>query len=381
MERFDGAAVLAEAEKLPHKNGQRARCLEEAIRRAGCDADYYWRMKLRFEMILELNFYGGDPVRAFPWITEFISMQEARPCSLGYKPGWSHCYAIYMGLDLWRHTPDLPSDRREQMAGQFLRRLNQYGFGTAAYEQSQCLYYLSCGRFDWAERHCFNWMVEDDGLLEDYSTREAELARYMIATGEWEKGRDLALSLLDKMTPEKEKHNGIRSFLLRGAVMNGEPLLGKQLLEQGIGPDMIGLALAVMARLSQLQGLHLLEQHLPQYLKRSGKDMQMEFYAGAWQILTRFPPELGVCAAYPVEFPLYREDGVYSIKLLTQWFDSQAREIAAAFDRRDGTAYRTEQLEMIYAASGKVFPGEINLIPPLKGRRRTGLLHRIFGKK
>lgn len=384
MEQFDGAAALRETKKLPHKNGRRAQALQDAVTQADYAGDYHWRLKLRFETIVELCFYG-DSLKAMPTIAEFTSMQEEQPDPLGHEPGWSLCYTLYLGLMLWANTPSLPLEQRERLAKQLLDCLIRYDFGTAAYEQAQFIFYLDSGRFDKAKLHCMNWLTGRDGILalSASASRELELARYLVVSGEWEKGRDLALSLLEKLTSEDDRHDrtSIRTFLLKGALKNGELLLGKQLIEQGIGFSSIGPALALFSRLNQTQGIRVLEQHLPVYLDWWEKNVQMEFFAGAWQLLFSFPPELGIRAAYPKEFPLYREDGVYPSHQLAEWFYSKAEEIAVAFDRRDGTDCRMKRLEELRASAKIVFPGESKKIYLVKESRLTGFLHRIFGRK
>jgi hypothetical protein len=71
---------------------------------------------------------------------------------------------------------------------------------------------------------------------------------------------------------------------------------------------------------------------------------RFEFFLCAWATL-RHLDTVGrkeLALRLSSEFPLWRDDGLYSTSLLAEWFQRQAQDLEAQFNARNGTARYSE---------------------------------------
>jgi hypothetical protein len=71
-----------------------------------------------------------------------------------------------------------------------------------------------------------------------------------------------------------------------------------------------------------------------------------DFYKGAWSCCEMMSKRSKTAQlALPREFPLYREEGVYDLNELADWFHTGAAEIGSLFDTRNSSDYFARNLE------------------------------------
>jgi hypothetical protein len=87
------------------------------------------------------------------------------------------------------------------------------------------------------------------------------------------------------------------------------------------------------------RGLTLFEKHLGWALDHASWRDRFTFHAAASFLLSRVVAEDRdtVSLRLPQAFPLYQAQGTYAARELHGWVETQAREIAARFDARNGT--------------------------------------------
>ncbi|MBN1205724.1 MAG: hypothetical protein JXB05_12475 [Myxococcaceae bacterium] len=103
--------------------------------------------------------------------------------------------------------------------------------------------------------------------------------------------------------------------------------------------------LALTGNLSR--GLVLFEKHLGWALDHASWRDRFTFHAAAGFLLSRLVAEGRgtVSLRLPKAFPLHQEQGSYEMRELHGWVETQAREIAARFDARNGTDHFQKLLE------------------------------------
>jgi hypothetical protein len=108
--------------------------------------------------------------------------------------------------------------------------------------------------------------------------------------------------------------------------------------------------------------LTLFEKHLLWALESRAPFNAIPFYVGA-----RFVLERAIVAGdkqlplwLPRSFPLFREDSIYETWTLLDWADSQARDLCAKFDARNGNGHYTAELERSRRWGEEVKPFPIN---------------------
>ncbi|MDB4960948.1 MAG: hypothetical protein JWP01_947 [Myxococcales bacterium] len=96
---------------------------------------------------------------------------------------------------------------------------------------------------------------------------------------------------------------------------------------------------------SFVKGKHLLERCLPHAFEPTAKDSIRDFYVAASVFFEALGRErTTITMTTPATFPLHARDGRYDVAALRSWFEDAARQLALAFDRRNGNDFHVKRL-------------------------------------
>jgi tetratricopeptide (TPR) repeat protein len=106
------------------------------------------------------------------------------------------------------------------------------------------------------------------------------------------------------------------------------------------------------------RGLALFEKHLGWALDHASWRDRFSFHMAASFLGSRLVAEGRdtVSLKLPKAFPLYQSEGTYSVRELHGWVETQAQEIAARFDTRNGTDRFQKLLERTRSLGRDVYP-------------------------
>ena len=113
------------------------------------------------------------------------------------------------------------------------------------------------------------------------------------------------------------------------------------------------------------RGLTLFEKHLAWALDHASWRDRFTFHAAASFLLARLVGQGHgtVSLRLPKAFPLHQRQGSYASHELHGWVETQAQEIAARFDTRNGTDRFQKLLERMRSLDRDVFPFSIDAAP------------------
>lgn len=357
-DQFDGRELAQEISLIP--NGKpKMDALFSAIQQADNAQDHYWRLLFRYEYCSEATFYD-DPPKAIPTSAEFCSIfEEYGNVELDSDPTTAaefHLMGIQFGIDPIVSLPQIPLEQWQNMMDEFYRRVKYYHIGLRTYwwQMAQFWQYVDIKQaHEYFEKF---WKTGRDGLSDCRACDRAHAVQIELKMGnraaadQYAKPLDQHRIYFCSTTPQNYWTEYLEYELNQGNLAQAESRANA--LYRKIGRDKSELSyLSAVLRCWSLtnpdQALSLFEQYLDWSLDMWDQKKVYDFSKASCLCFRQLAPrkEL-VTLQLPKAFPLWREDGVYATKELTDWFYTQANEIGQRFDQRNHSTYFTDDLAL-----------------------------------
>ncbi|RKG90726.1 hypothetical protein [Corallococcus terminator] len=358
-------ALREQAEGLPEGDAK-VRTLEEAVRLADTHGDVPLGYALR-DGLIDAATFGGFPDKAlvaFAWCRgqQKKDPQRFDPEDMLWKQKW-----VVGRLD------EFPHISRKQIADALDDVEQSFAKLDAGQRAALKLRYQMArdmGDTAEAERLWEAWLVAPRDHLTDCRVCELddELDHH-VDRGEWEQAVKKAKPILDgRQSCAEIPHLTLGTLLYpffklnrleeaRACHVRGYAMVAKNReFLATVGEHLEFLALT--GNLSR--GLTVLEKHLGWALEHSSHRDRFTFYAAGSFLLGQVTADgrEEVSLRLPKAFPLHAVDGGYATRALRDWMETQARDIAARFDARNGTARFMELLARneVLAKEARLFP-------------------------
>ncbi|WP_371878320.1 hypothetical protein [Corallococcus exiguus] len=361
-------ALRAQAEELPEGDAK-VRALEEAVRLTDAHGDVPLGYELR-DSLIDAATFGGYPDKAlvaFAWCRgqQKKDPQRFDPEDMLWKQKW-----VVGRLD------EFPHISRKQIADALDDVEQSFAKLDAGKRAALKLRYQMArdmgdmGDTEEAERLWEAWLVTPRDHLTDCRVCELddELDHH-VDKGEWEQAIQKAKPILDgRQSCAEIPHLTLGTLLYpffklermkeaRDCHMRGYAMVAKNReFLATVGEHLEFLALT--GNLSR--GLTLLEKHLGWALEHSSYRDRFSFYTASSFLLGQVVADGRdeVSLRLPRAFALHAVDGGYGTRALKDWLESQARDIAARFDARNGTKRFTGLLARneVLAKEARLFP-------------------------
>jgi hypothetical protein len=333
-ERADGAekvALLGEAVRLAdlQQDVERATYLREELFEAAFDSGQYERALAEFNTMLAAcdrhpDTFGADVMPRLLWLYKWVAEH-------------AHKFPAVGKAQIEEMFRDM--ERRYAEAGLSMRAIYSLRSGAA----------LDMGDAARAKRYYEKWIdAEEDGSEDCAACELNSLVEFLLRTGDSELALDRAKPLLQGRMSCAEVPGITQSFLLVPLLKLGRLELAakshrasyKQIRENRKFIGYAGNHLQYLALTNEAtQAVTLLESRLAWALEtRNGQD-KFSFLLGARLLLARLAAQgrKTIKLLLPPSFPHVREDGRYDTAELAEVFLSMATDVAAQFDRRNGT--------------------------------------------
>ncbi|NBD07796.1 hypothetical protein [Corallococcus silvisoli] len=337
-------ALRARADELPEGDAK-VRALEEAVRLTDVHGDGVLGYELR-DALIDAATFGGYPDKAlvaFAWCRVQQKKDPVRfePEEMLWKQKW-----VVGRLD------EFPHISRKQIADALDDVEQSFAKLDAGERAALKLRYQMArdmGDAAEAERLWQAWLVAPRDHLTDCRVCELddELDHH-VDKGEWEQAIRKAKPILEgRQSCAEIPHLTLGTLLYpffkldrmkeaRDCHVRGYAMVAKNReFLSTVGEHLEFLALT--GNLSR--GLTLLEKHLGWALEHASHRDRFTFYAAATFLLGQVVAEgrEEVSLRLPRAFALHAADGGYATRALKDWMATQARDIAARFDARNGT--------------------------------------------
>lgn len=332
--------------KLPH-GSERAESIRAAIVQADLQRNYYWRFHSRYDLMIELAFYG-DEGKILPIITELIAIYEENPIADAES---DYVYAIYLCINQWDCLPQLSLSQRNDMMERYQKAVYQYHLGDKSYHERCCEIAIRQEKWELAEQAYQKMLhpkfpdTSDCAACTCYSKVD-----YFLQTQQKEKAWQTAQPVLSGLvTCEQEPARILSSFLqfaldyeTHEQATYWADLLRPQLAKNEYNPDM----LRWLAYHDTSEALRMLESGIAGIWGKWNQKEVFELCTAAWVVCLQHnkqSPEHAVLTL-PKSFPLWQENSLYAMDTLGTFFYQHAQKIAQAFDTRNDSHYYQTKL-------------------------------------
>lgn len=346
---FDGDILDQEIKRLP-KGKARMDALLYAIQQADAAQDPYWRLMFRCNYCYEATFQD-DPPKAIPVAAEFCALFEENPeAFIERSPDGAaemHLMIMQMGIDPIVFLPQIPMKQWETMMGEFYRWVKHYRIGLRTYWWQMTRFWRYVDRKKAYEYFQKFWKTGRDGLSDcrtcerSYAVQMELLMRNRAAADEYAKPMEQGRMRFCSDTPHLYWLAYLEDALDRGDLQEAEKR-ANALYRKGNRDksdlSYIGAVLRCWAYTDPERALELFAKRLEWTIGLWDQKKVYDFAKGACMCFRRLSKhQQMVHLELPSAFPLWREDGAYSTKELTDWFHTQAEDIGRRFDERNGS--------------------------------------------
>jgi hypothetical protein len=340
--------LLSKAQGLPDGPIKIALC-EEAVRGADLVGHMDWQFQTRHELV-DACFMGGDPERllvALSW--SLAKCDQLGGCFDESSLLWGCKFA----LSYICAFPQISRLQIESLHEEVSARFRKYGASMRTPYIYRMLNELVMGSPDRAAEYRPLWLKSPrDDFSESPDWEVYFDAFYHHERGNIDRALEIGLPMIDGRAPSADVSFWMVDLLLSELLKRGEKKLAVAAHVQASrrsakNPkfiDHMGVHLAFAALTGNFaRAVRLLTKHLPVALQSPVPSAQFTFFLNAWSAAACLDAHATkpVRLRLPVEFPLWREDGKYEWTALAAWFESQAHELEARFNARNGNSYYT----------------------------------------
>ena len=347
--KFCGEELEAAIKRLPRGKFQMDAYLN-AIQQADAAGDPYWRLMFRCDYCYEATF-RDDPPKAIPVAAEFCALfEENAEAFIARSPDGAsemHLMIMQMGIDPIVFLPQIPIKQWETMMAEFYRWVKYYHIGLRTYWWQMARFWRYVDRKKAYEYFQKFWKTGRDGLSDcrtcerSYAVQMELLMGNRAAADEYAKPMEQGRMRFCPDTPHLYWLAYLEYALDHGDMKEAEKR-ANALYRKGNRDksdlSYIGAILRCWAYTDPERALELFAKRLEWSIGMWDQKKVYDFDKGACVLFRRLSKhQQAVHLDLPHTFPLWREDGAYSIKELANWFREQAETISRRFDERNGS--------------------------------------------
>jgi tetratricopeptide (TPR) repeat protein len=332
------------AEELP-QGDERILCREKAINLAdlsGLESDMF---QARYDYVNDLSSTGGYSEKyftVFPWLLNYAE-----------KKGTSYEKMLVLWIYKWvilemGNHPTVTKLQIEATLEDLRKRYLAFGSNEKVYEQYAYTCYVEIHEYEKARLHYNRWRkYKKNDLLDDCEACVVNRhVSYLVKDGELKKAMKVAQPLLSGNLFCTHVPKDTWSKLLLPVYTSGDvecsaifaEKLGKKLktMKYNGNLDAVYALIIYHAKLGELtKAIKWLEKFMPTALEQKQLNGKFWFFTAAAYLFNHISREK-IKLMLPAAFPSYNASGVYQVKDLKVWFDAEANNIAARFDKRNG---------------------------------------------
>ena len=336
----------------------RVDALKEAIRLADQEGDAKYGFRFREELISNASIYGiyadvRDALVAFGWILGHID-----------KHGFASVYDVHDMLDQYQWIcckigiyPEISLAQIHSLFYDFKQRLSAAGYSLRAYHEVQIHQGMVLDDIKMATEGFRGYFGgKKDSIVRCDACIDGVYVKYHVFTGDHDGAMLAARDLINgKKSCNANPRAAFNNLLLSALEHNiaGEEIekirqrAYTRIKDDPFFMDFIGWHLIYLARTDAAKGLNMYKKHLPWSFSSHRTPLNhYAFNIGAAVLLkTLAAKRQSFKANISEKFPLYNPGDTYNFDELARHHYELAKDIAAQYDARNGTAGYTDRLE------------------------------------
>ncbi|MFI6901992.1 hypothetical protein ACIBKY_12065 [Nonomuraea sp. NPDC050394] len=344
--------LIDEASDLPYGEA-RTLLLEQALRHAESGGDREQILAVRMELT-EAYQFGSEPAKSFATFSRCVADFDADPELFDDWQTHTLLWQYKWIVDSMRDFPQVPLGRAHDALAEMERRYREAGTGLHAVHAQRCMVAGHVGDRAAAEEHFHHWTITPRDEMSDCEGCDPDgKIMHLAALGRDEEAVALAAPVVAGHLTCENQPQSILSCLLLPYVRTGRHaeaaqahLKAYRLIEAlPHYTSNLDLHLEFLARTgNEHRGLEILRRELPRLEERASPHTLMSFLGAAGLLLRRLE-ELG-----HGDLAVAVGAAETSVAALRAEVTGRARELAAAFDTRNGTREQSSRIEACLAA-------------------------------
>lgn len=328
--------------------------LHDAIREADELKDYDWQIKLRIELMSQCDFHS-DSLEMYVIMPQVLKLYDEHTSQFGenqytHTVLWHYKWVLGNAPDFYQ----ISIEQFEGLAEDFKKRFLSAGYSLRTYYSSIFSFYKY---IDWEKaKGAYQQFLREkrDDLSDCQACERSEEVTYLLDCDDLERARQRAQDLFDrklscKAVPEVTYGHFLRYYNLK--LCKGErdseqdaavccDQVVKAIRFRKIASGYSGDVLLYYSLTDPQKALDWFKQHWSDHESNRHPLTRLYFALGMahfWKQLQE--KESTYRMKLPSSFPLYREDGVYDLAKLREYYETEALACARKFDERNGTSY------------------------------------------
>lgn len=353
---FNGNALSSFIDTLPDGT-QKMSALSDAIRDADAANDPYWRLLFRADYACQAAFHDDAP-KAIPMAAEFNAILKQYPDALPEELlVFSHLLIMQMAIEPMSDLPQIPLSEWKQLIDEFHTLAERYQFGERTYWAQMARFWQYIDKekaFTYLKK---SWSTPRDDMSDCEACEHSYAVHLSLLFGDHEAADQYAKPLKEHTveycedTPKLMWLAYLEDALRRGDLAEAEPLAAKLYGRTNADKSELHYLAAILHCWAYTDLEKALEQ-IPLYvdwaLSMWDQKTKYDFCKASWVCFHECSKKQdSVTLPFSTQFPLYREDNVYSSAELAQWFHAEAQMIAERFDARNGSDYFKQDLAQV----------------------------------
>jgi hypothetical protein len=348
--------LLEKARKLQDED-LRFSQFKEVIRRADLEQDIEVGVEARLELLDELDAHPAEVLALLTWC---LAQCDRDPERFPEKDLLWRYKRIVLGIE---NLPQIPMHQIQGLIEDIGRRYSRNGLSLRPIFRIKLFLAMATGRREEAESAHWNWVSAPRDEFADCSACERDTeVQYRVFREQDKRALRMAGPILDGRLECKNVPRQTLSELLLPLVRLGQLVgatwchrQGYRLIENRksyVGDAAKHLVfLALTGKLAKARKVF--QHYIPFPLNAEVADHahRFEFTLASRFFIERLRAKGQRTAKFdlPKEFPPYQESGTYDLVALEEWFEADARRLAALFDARNGTNRFTHLIENNHA--------------------------------
>lgn len=366
VSRMNVESLLEEAGGMPYGEA-RSVVVERALREAEARHEPELIVRARLELTAAYQF-GGEPAKSFAVFSRNVAGYDADPGGFGTRHARRLLWQFKWIASSLRKFPEIPLRRAIDGLDDMERRYREAGFGLHAVYSRRCYTAQHLGDREAAEEWFHRWSTTPRDDLSDCEACDVSgKVSYLTWIGRDEAAIELAAPVLAGRFGCRSQPQGVLGNLLMAYVRTGRleeaaaaHRRAYRIVQGNVGDlGALGTHLRFCALTgNESRGLEILQRELPLLERPPSPKEAREFMSGATVLLRRLE-EIGHAG-----LTVRRAGRDVPVPELRAEMEAGAREIAAAFDARNGTGEHTRALERTLAM--RPFADRLDLSPHLR---------------
>ncbi|MBE6848298.1 MAG: DUF4026 domain-containing protein [Ruminococcus sp.] len=334
----------------------RLQLIQNAITEADAASDHYWRISFRYDYIKESIFHD-DNFKAIIMFPELLSIFDENP-DLEDEFYGDVMWAFKLVLENFPDYYQISREEIENYYAEYEKRCKKYNYSMRVFHMKRTSFYLPIDRVKAKAEHDASMLCKRDASCDCEACEINHRMEMALEFEDEETALRIAAPLLDgskscAIVPEVSYCTLMYHYLRQGNLTEAD-YYGKLYARSfNNAPEFLtetGKLMEMYSAVDIRAGWKVLKANIASFVKCKNPKMRMSFARGAYRILKGIGEETEYAnSALLKPLPVQRTEEGYKVSELAEYFYNIAKEQSDLLDKRNGTSYFTDMLELEFA--------------------------------